>query len=240
MKKDNLMSAVLGLIVGLVVGFVFANSVNKTVPEKPTGATTSAAPGGAAPSGNPALPADHPPLGTSSGDSAPSGGAIPQVTAAIEKAKNQPQDYEAQMTAADLYYQIQRFEEAAKYYEAASKLKPGEAEPIIKAGNAHFDYDNYLEAEKWYTRALEKEPKNINVRNDLGLTYFLREPRDIARAVKEYNAALAINPTHEITLQNLALAYVENGDKANLKATVDKLKAVNPKNPAIAKTEGMF
>ncbi|HVF47465.1 MAG TPA: tetratricopeptide repeat protein [Pyrinomonadaceae bacterium] len=240
MKKDNLMSAVLGLIVGLVVGFVFANSVNKTVAEKPPATATTAGPNGAPPSGNPALPPDHPPLGTSSGNTATSGGAIPQVTEAIEKAKTQPQDYEAQMTAADLYYQIQRFEEAAKFYEAASKLKPAEAEPVIKAGNAHFDYENYLEAEKWYIRALEKEAKNINVRNDLGLTFFLREPRDIARAIKEYDAALAISPTHEITLQNLALAYVENGDKASLKATIDKLKAVNPKNPAIAKTEGMF
>jgi len=237
MKKDNLMSAVLGLIVGLVVGFVFANSVNKTIPERPT--TTMATSNNAPPSGNPALPADHPPLGTSSGD--PTGGApLPQVTEAIEKAKQQPQNYEAQMTAADLYYQIQRFEDAAKFYEAANKLKPGEAEPLIKAGNSHFDYENYEVAEKWYLLALEKEPKNINVRNDLGLTFFLRSPRQVERAVKEYQASLAINPAHEITLQNLALAYVENGDKESLKTTIEKLKSVNPKNPAVVKTEGML
>ncbi len=239
MKKDNLMSAVLGLIVGLVVGFVFANSVNKTAPEKPAAATTTAAASNAPASGNPALPADHPPLGTSSGDS--TGGApLPQVTEAIEKAKQQPQNFEAQMTAADLYYQIQRYEEAAKFYEAANKLKPAETEPLIKAGNAHFDYENYLQAEKWYLLALEKEPKNINVRNDLGLTFFLRSPRDIDRAVKEYRASLAIDPNHEITLQNLALAYVENGDKASLQTTIEKLKTVNPKNPAVAKAEGML
>ncbi len=236
MKKDNLMSAVLGLIVGLVVGFVFANSVNKTAVEKPASAATTAGPNIAPPSGNPALPADHPPLGTSSGD-ATGGAPIPQVTAAIEKAKQQPQNFEAQMTAADLYYQIQRFEEAAKLYEAANKLKPAETEPLIKAGNAHFDYDNYLEAEKWYLLALQKEPKNINVRNDLGLTFFLRSPRDIDRAVKEYKAALAIDPNHEITLQNLTLAYVESGDAENLRPTIEQLKKVNPKNPAVTKIE---
>ena len=53
---------------------------------------------------------------------------------AIDKAKAQPQNYEAQMTAADLYYQIERFDDAAKFYEAAAKLKPGDAEPMIKAG----------------------------------------------------------------------------------------------------------
>src|SRR5213080_812309 len=105
----------------------------------------------------------------------------------IEKAKQQPQDFEAQMTAADLYYQIQRFDDAAKFYEAASKLKPADTEPMIKLGNAYFDAaqtaaeNNNMQAatpkfalaERWYAEALEKEPKNISVRTDLGLTFFL-------------------------------------------------------------------
>lgn len=230
MKKDNLLSAVLGLVVGLVVGFVFANSVNRTSVEP--AATASSAQTAT----NPALPADHPPLGASQGDPA-GGGSMPQVTEAIDKAKQQPNDYEAQMTAADLYYQIQRFEEAAKHYEAAAKLKPAEAEPIIKAGNAYFDAENYEEAEKWYTRALAKEPKNINVRTDLGLTFFLRTPRDLDRAIKEYKASLAISPDHEITLQNLALAYKEGGDEQNLRLTLEKLKKINPANPALTRIE---
>ena len=235
MKKDNIMSGVLGLVVGLVVGFVFANSVNKSGSEKApaeTGPATTAAS-----SNNPALPPDHPPLGTSSGDSTQTA-PLPQVMESIEKAKQQPQNYEAQMTAADLYYQIQRFDDAAKYYEAANKLKPAEAEPLIKAGNAYFDADKYEEAEKWYLLALGKEPKNINVRTDLGLTFFLRTPRDVGRAIKEYKLSLDVDPNHEVTLQNLALAYSENGDKESLSATIEKLKKVNPNNPALTKIEG--
>lgn len=233
MKKDNILFGVFGLIVGLVIGFIFANSVNKTGPQPTTPASTSTN----STSSNPALPPDHPALGTQSGTSNPNAGAIPQVMESIEKAKQQPQNYEAQMTAADLYYQIQRFDDAAKYYEAASKLKPAEAEPMIKAGNAHFDAEKYEIAETWYAKALEKEPKNLGVRTDYGLTFFLRSPRDIERAVKEYKAALAVDPNHEITLQNLALAYSEAKDTANLRSTVDKLRMVNPKNPAIAKLE---
>jgi tetratricopeptide (TPR) repeat protein len=233
MKKDNILFGVFGLIVGLVVGFVFANSVNKTGPSTNAAQTTASA----NTSSNPALPADHPPLGTQAGSTNPSAGAIPQVMESIEKAKQQPQNYEAQMTAADLYYQIQRFEDAAKYYEAAAKLKPAEAEPMIKAGNAYFDAEKYEIAETWYAKALEKEPRNLGVRTDYGLTFYLRTPRDVDRAVKEYKAALAIDPNHEITLQNLALAYAEVKDTANLRTTIDKLRSVNPKNPAIAKLE---
>lgn len=226
------MFGVFGLVAGLVIGFVFANSINKSGFDKPPASATSAA----ALTGNPSVPADHPPLGASAGDSTQTA-PVQQVMESIEKAKQQPQDYEAQMTAADLYYQIQRFDEAAKYYEIAIKLKPAEAEPLIKAGNANFDAEKYEQAEKWYLLALEKEPKNINVRTDLGLTFFLREPRDVERAIKEYKLSLAADPNHEITLQNLALAYSENGDKENLRTTIEKLKKINPKNPAVTKVE---
>jgi tetratricopeptide (TPR) repeat protein len=238
MKKDNLMFGVFGLIVGLVVGFVFANSVNKTA--------AVATPGGPVPgststslSGNPALPPDHPPLGTSSGDMGNTPGEIvPQVAAAIEKAKAEPKNFEAQMTAADLYYQIMRFDEAAQFYEAANKLRPADAEPMIKLGNSLFDAEKYVEAEKWYLQALEKEPKNINVRTDLGLTFYLRQPRDVDRAITEYTAALVIDPEHEITLQNLTLAYNEKGDMASYDQTLNKLRQVNPNNPIVLRSEG--
>lgn len=226
------------LVVGLVIGFVGANSLNRSAAQV---SPAMPAPGSApSASGNPALPADHPPLGTSSGAAdgdSPQAGPLPQVLAAIDKAKAQPKDFDAQMTAADLYYQIQKFDDAAQYYEAANKLKPTEIEPMIKAGNAYFDAEKYEPAEKWYEQALAKDAKNINVRTDLGLTFFLRTPRDIDRAIKEYKTSLAIDPNHEITLQNLVLAYTENGDKASYNQTLEKLKAVNPKNPVVVKSE---
>lgn len=229
MKKENIMFGIIGLLLGSIIGFMFANSINRSTIETSTLATTSAP----SANSNPALPPDHPPIGASDGQTGAA--AIQQVTAAIEKAEAEPQNFEAQMTAADLYYQIQRFEEAAKFYEAASKLKPNDAEPFVKAGNAYFDTENYLEAEKWYTLALAKNPKDITARTDLGLTFYLREPRDIDRAIKEYKASLAVNPKHEVTLQNLVIAYREKGDAANLQKTVDELRAVNPNNPALQK-----
>ena len=234
MKKESIMFGIFGLVVGLVIGFMGANSLNRSqagqIAQAPAASTS-------APSGNPNLPADHPPIGSTGADQPSAGGPLPQVTAAIEKAKQQPQNYEVQMTAADLYYQIQRFEDAAKFYEAASKLKPAETEPMIKAGNAYFDGEKYELAEKWYVQALQKNPKDINVRTDLGLTFFLRTPRDIDRAIKEYKTSLDTDANHEITLQNLALAYTENGDKDSLVKTLERLKKVNPNNPVIKKAE---
>lgn len=242
MKLDNILFGIVGLLVGSIIGFMGANSINRSALSQ---SSSAIAPSNSA--SNPALPPDHPPIGTSGDGQQQTSGAMPEVTAAIEQAKARPQDYEAQMTAADLYYQIQRFEEAAKFYEAAAKLKPNDVEAYIKAGNSYFDAggtvqqngDNaaankhFTEAEKWYTAALAKDPKNINVRTDLGLTFFLREPSDVDRAIKEYKTSLNIDPEHEVTLQNLALAYGQKGDTANQQATLEKLRTINPDNPIL-------
>ncbi|CAN5324820.1 hypothetical protein BH10ACI3_BH10ACI3_02580 [soil metagenome] len=234
MRKDNLMSLVLGVVVGLAIGFVFANSASRagagiaSVP--PANTLTNAATGS-----NPALPANHPPLGNSTEDQILNE-PQPQIEAAIEKAKTAPRDFEAQMTAADLSYQTKKFGEAAEFYEAAIKLKPNDIEALTKAGNAYFDSQKYELAEKYYHQVLQIEPKNVSVRSDLGLTYFLRTPRDIDMAIKEYKIALSIDPKHEVSLQNLALAYNEKGDKKNFLDTFGKLKGVNADNPLVTKT----
>jgi len=232
MSKDKLFIGIAGVVLGFIIGFIFANSVNRTVSENQqiSGLPNSI------PASNSNLPPDHPPIGTKADSlqTAP----LPQVTEAIEKAKQQPESFEAQMTAADLYYQIQRFEDAVKFYLNASRLRPNELEPVVKLGNAYFDSEQYEEAEKWYLAALKRTPDDINVRTDLGLTFFLRTPRDIDRAIKEYQSSLQLVPDHEITLQNLALAYLEKNDKENGQKTIERLRVTNPNNPVVLKNEG--
>jgi tetratricopeptide (TPR) repeat protein len=242
MKKDNVMFGVIGLLLGLIVGFIATNWMNKSV----VGTAPVTTAGGTDLSGasNSQLPPNHPPIGSNAGGSAPKGAPLvdcnanpPGHASRKKNAQYKTQDYEAQMKGADVLYQGQCFEDSAKFYEAAAKLKPTEKEPLVKAGNAYFDGEKYQDAEKWYTQALAKDPKDINVRTDLGLTFFLREPRDIDRAIKEYKASLAMDPKHEITLQNLALAYKEKNDTANYQSTLNELKAINPQNPIFTKLD---
>lgn len=227
MSKENLLFGVLGLMIGLIVGFMFANSVNRdAIP------TASSIPGANSMSGaNQALPPNHPPIGNSAGQ--PGAQSVPEVSAAIEKARTEPQNYEAQMTAADLFYQIQRFDEAAKFYETAAKLKPAEAEPLIKAGNSYYDGGKFEDAEKWYREALKKAPNDKDLRNDLALTFLSREPADPDKAIAEFNIILSADPKYEKALQNIAFAYKEKGDQENLANTVERLRQVNPENSAL-------
>jgi tetratricopeptide (TPR) repeat protein len=226
MKKENTLYAVIGLLLGLIIGFTGANYLNRMggapaqsqngpngpgVPNSPAGQTAPAQPGG--------------------GGAA----AIPQVAAALDKAKNEPDNFDAQKQAGMMYYRIQNLEQAQRYLEQANRINPEDYETKVTLGNINFDAGKYDEAEKLYTAALAQKPDDVNVRTDLGLSFFFRQPRDTDRAIAEYRKALQYDPKHELTLQNLCAALKEKGDKEALAEAVKKLEEVNPKNEALAK-----
>lgn len=224
MTKDNVLFGVVGLLLGLIIGFLFTNSINQRM-----------ATGSAVTQNANTLPAGHPDIGNTNGAPATGGGMQPEVQAAIEEAKKQPDNFDAQLKAAEFYYQIQRFDGAVEYLKKANQLKPDNYEVIVHLGNANFDGDHYQEAEKWYTAALAKKPDDINVRTDLGLTFIFREPPNYDRAIQEFLRSLESDPNHIQTLQNLTVAYTKKGDAAKANATLAKLEAVDAKNEAIPK-----
>jgi len=222
MNKENTLFGIVGLVAGLLIGFMFANSVNqKTV--APVSAEIKA---------NSNMPPGHPDIGGTSGTT---GGMQPQTQAAIEKAKQSPNDFDAQVKAAEMYYQIERFDEAISYLEAANKLKPDDREITVHLGNANFDAGKYDEAEKWYSAALAKKADDVNVRTDLGLTFVFRDIPNYDRAIQEFTKALTIDPNHIQALQNLTVAFTKKGDMTKASETLTKLESVDPKNVAIVK-----
>lgn len=78
-------------------------------------------------------------------------------------------------------------------------------------------------------------PNDVNVRTDLGLTFFFRNPLDVDRAIKEYRGSLERDPNHEQSLQNLVVALTRKGVAKEAREVLAKLEQVNPSNPAIAK-----
>ena len=225
MTRDNVLFAVVGLLTGLIVGFIFANSLNER------GAIPPAASAGDMRM-NSNMPPGHPDIGGAGGQQGMMG---PQVLEAIEKAKQDPSDFNAQLQAAEAYYQIQRFDETITFLSAANKLRPDDREVMVNLGNANFDAEKYDEAQKWYNAALAAKADDVNVRTDLGLTYVFKQPPDYEKAIAEFNKALAIDANHIQTLQNLTVAYTQKGDAAKAGTTLAKLESVDPKNVAIAR-----
>lgn len=224
MNKENTLFGIVGLLLGLIIGFMFANSVNQQAVNN-TGVLNSGM------KQNSNMPPGHPEInGGNNG-----GGMQPEVQAAIEKAKQEPDNFEAQVRAAEMHYQIQRFDAAVEYLQRANKIKPDDYETIVNLGNAYFDSNHYEEAEKWYSTALARKPDEVNVRTDFGLTFIFRETPNYDRAIQEFTRVLEKDSNHVQALQNLTVAYTKKGDVEKAKSTLTRLESVDSANQAISK-----
>src|ERR1051325_10864334 len=118
MSRENLLFAIIGILLGFIVGFMLASSMSQKQATQMTAASQG-------------LPADHPPISGAggSGQNGPDPQAMrAEVAASLEKAKNEPNNFDAQITAAKLYYQIQRYDQALEFLLKANTLKPTRSE----------------------------------------------------------------------------------------------------------------
>jgi tetratricopeptide (TPR) repeat protein len=217
--KKPVVFGICGLILGLVVGFFAANSINRSAVSQPTAAW------------NP----DVIPPGANPQPGNPQGGMMPDVAEAIEKAKNEPQNIEAQLKVADMYSQIQRFDKAAEFYERAAALKPNDFTVNVKTAGTYFDARQFENAAKFYEKALEINPKDIDARTDLGTTFVERQSPDIDRGIQEFQKSLQIDPKHEPTLYNMAVAFSKKGDTDSFQKTVARLETIDPNSKYVSR-----
>ena len=222
MNKEKTLYGIIGLLVGLIIGYAGTNSLNRGATPAPNAAGNATS-----------LPPNHPPPGGAASGNA-SGGMQGEVTAVIEQARKEPNNFAAQMQAAGMFGQIGRPDGALEFYDRAAQIKPNDFQLLAKIGDTNFDLQRYAEAEAWYQRALQIKPNDATVRMDLGLSYYLRTPRELDKAIVAYRDALRADARHEKTLQNLTQALLEKGDKAAAQTTLQQLEQINPSNTALA------
>jgi len=107
------------------------------------------------------LPTDHPPV--QGGDNRNPQAVFADVQAAMKKAREEPNNFEAQVNAARLEYQIQRYDQAVEFLLKANQLKPDNFEVVVMLGEANLEGRHYDVAEKWYNAALMRKPGDIGL-----------------------------------------------------------------------------
>lgn len=148
MSRENILFAIIGVLLGFIVGFMFASSMSQKVASQQTAATQG-------------LPSDHPPVG---GQNAQNPQAMfAEVQASIEQARNEPKNFEAQVKAAELYYQIQRYDQSIEYLLKANQLKPTDYRTVVFLGLVNLDAGHYDQSEKWYRAALKMKSDDVMV-----------------------------------------------------------------------------
>jgi tetratricopeptide (TPR) repeat protein len=187
MTRDNLLFAIIGILIGFIIGFMLANSILSRE------AALRAAPLTAAQQ-NQNLPSNHPPVAGDQRGGDPQQ-MFAQVQEAMKQAREQPDNFDAQLTAAKLEYQIQRFDQAIEYLLIANKLKPSDFNVLGMLGVANMDAGHFDAAEKWYRAALIKKPEDIAVLD--GLCAVLLSKGDAKGAEAAINKLAKVDPTNQ-------------------------------------------
>lgn len=149
MSRENLLFGIIGILLGFIVGFMFASSMSQKTPQVATSQS---------------LPSDHPPVGAAGAQGTPDPQAIrAEVSASLEQARNEPKNFEAQIKAAELYYQIQRYDQAIEFLLKANQLKPTDYRTIVILGMVNLDAGHFDTAEKWYRAAMKMKQDDMMV-----------------------------------------------------------------------------
>ena len=138
MTRDNLLFAIIGILLGFIGGFLLASNISQREAAMRSGA-------GSAQTQN--LPPNHPPV---AGDQTTGDGGqqmLASVQTAMKQARENPNDFDAQVTAAKLQYQIQRYDQAIEYLLAANKVKPTDWDVLAMLGVANLDAGHFDAAE---------------------------------------------------------------------------------------------
>lgn len=182
MTRENILFAIIGILMGFIVGFMLASSMSQRNAMQQAAATQQT------------MPADHPPIGAQQGTPDPQG-VRERVTADIEKARNEPKNFEAQVKAAELYYQIGRFDQAIEFLLKANQLQPTDYRTVTLLGVTNLDAGNYDTAVKWYQTAMKMKSDDVMVLS--GLAYAMLQKGD-AKAAEDAIAKLEkVSPNSE-------------------------------------------
>jgi tetratricopeptide (TPR) repeat protein len=183
MTRDNLLFAIIGILLGFIGGFLLASNISQRETALRSGAGTTQN-----------LPTDHPPVpGSQAGD----GGQqmLASVQTAMKQARENPNDFDAQVAAAKLQYQIQRYDQAIEYLLAANKVKPTDWSVLAMLGVANLDASHFDAAEKWYKAALQQKPNDMPTLD--GLCAALLSLGKAKEAEEAINKLAKIDPTNQ-------------------------------------------
>ncbi len=113
-------------------------------------------------------------------------------------------------TASDRAANIPEFVKLAP--DAIAKIKEQflDAYSFLRAGMANERTGNYPGAVRLYRRGLELEPDNVELLNALGFSLFQQGKSQ--EAVVEFEKALALDPKHAKSHNNMALASIDLGE----------------------------
>lgn len=231
MEKNTLLFVIAAALGGFIGGFLLANSMNRS--EMNALRSQSIAP--AANTGQ----------GTKAADDTLSPA---EIKAKIDEADQNADNFAFQKNLGIGLYRYAAMKQdpvimvdAERILARAAKLDARDFDVLVALGNSEFDLgffnrDNagFEKARATYAKALEIKPADLDVQTDLGLTYFLTEPADNAKAAATLEKVIAADPKHTRSMQFLVRSYARLGRIADAEKTLARLKELEPTNAQLS------
>jgi cytochrome c-type biogenesis protein CcmH/NrfG len=146
-----------------------------------------------------------------------------------------------------------QFDTNARMYSSIVQQNTTDTTAWISLGNTYYDWGVFLiqkkknsmealkkfaEAEKAYRRALELDPKNVNVLTDLGAILYYQGKLDEAKQM--FDSALNLDPKNPAALFNAGLVARDLKDYEAASVYFEKFIAANPKDPNVASAKKLL
>ena len=224
MKTKRFLFGLIGLMLGFIVSFIWTRDYNKknAVAASPSGSQTAAAAG--APGGNNQQ------------------AMMAQIRETMEKARQNPTDFDAQLAAASAYDAIGRGKDAVEYLTKALEINPKEKRAVGICGyigDYYFQQKSYTDAEKWFRRASEIDPNIPDAYIEVGATFIERQPPNPDKAIEELQRALNLDSKNAHALEHLTEAYTLKKDVRGADDALSRLKQADPANKRLPQLQSM-
>ncbi|HEX6222808.1 MAG TPA: tetratricopeptide repeat protein [Chryseolinea sp.] len=168
--------------------------------------------------------------------------APPEVLAAIRQLREQigdswPKEKNAIFadSLANLYNTAGKFDSAAWFAEEASKFF-NTTESWIKAGDNYYQAYTFAldqdkqgqlaeKAREFFKKVLDANPKNLEVKTKLAMTYVSSNPMQGVTMLRE---VLAEDPSNELALLNMGMLSIQSGQYERAAERLEELVKINP------------
>lgn len=232
MEKNTLLLVIVAALAGFIGGFLLANNINRS---EMTALRSQAV---QAPAANSAVTqaGDEPSLSPE------------EIKAKIDEADQNADNFTFQKSLGVGLYRygamkqdVDVLVESARILTRASSLDPKDFDVLVALGNAHFDIGfakkeaaSFAKAREIYAKALAIKPEDADVRTDIGISFYVQEPPDLAKAAAELESVGEANPRHDRSIQFLAQVYIRQNKIADAEKALAKIKELNPGSQSIA------
>lgn len=177
MNREAFVYAVSGVFFGLVIGWILGTQ------QAPSAAMAAAAPPAQAAA---QLPDDPPPPVLD----------VQRASALERQANSEPNNAFVRVDLGNLYFDAQRFDIAASWYEAALKLDPKNVNASTDLGVSYYSNDDPERALKQFQYSLSLDPSHAKTLYNEGIVLAFGR-QDIDGAIKSWEKLIAVAPNSE-------------------------------------------